>query len=111
MGYCGYRRTHRGSSATARTSSGLGRPTARCGGTRVGRLLGQRQRKDGLRRRSRLLTDAIQRCVRDERWVAELGGLRIVKSARSDPLTGRRFVLPSGLEVEVGIAPTAMGCD
>jgi predicted nucleotidyltransferase len=54
-----------------------------------------------------LLTDAQQNYLRDERWVAELGGLRIVKTARWGPLTERRFVLPSGLEVEVGVAPLA----
>ena len=54
-----------------------------------------------------LLTDAQQSYVRDEHWVAELGGVRIVKTARWGPLTERRFVLPTGLEVEVGIAPTA----
>jgi uncharacterized protein len=54
-----------------------------------------------------LLTDAQQSYLRDEQWVAELGGLRIVKTARWGPLTERRFVLPSGLEVEVGIAPLA----
>ena len=52
-----------------------------------------------------LLTDAEQSYLGQERWVAELGGLRIVKTARWGPLTERRFVLPSGLEVEVGIAP------
>jgi predicted nucleotidyltransferase len=54
-----------------------------------------------------MLTDAKQNYLRDERWVAELGGLRIVKTARWGPLTERRFVLPSGLEVEMGIAPKA----
>ncbi len=54
-----------------------------------------------------LLTDAEQSYLGDEWWVAELGGLRIVKTGRWGPLTERRFVLPSGLEVEVGIASTA----
>ena len=54
-----------------------------------------------------LLTDAEQSYLGDEGWVAELGGLRIVKTGRWGPLTERRFVLPSGLEVEVGIASTA----
>ena len=54
-----------------------------------------------------VLTDTELRYLGDERWVAELGGLRIVKTARWGPLTERRFVLPSGLEVEVGIATTA----
>jgi len=54
-----------------------------------------------------VLTDTQQSYLRGERWVAELGGLKIVKSACWGPLTERRFVLPSGLEVEVGIAPVA----
>ena len=35
----------------------------------------------------------------------ELGGLRIVRTRPWGPVTERRFVLPSGLEVESGIAP------
>ncbi|MDQ4106018.1 MAG: hypothetical protein M3157_02435 [Actinomycetota bacterium] len=35
----------------------------------------------------------------------ELGGLRIVKTEQWGPLTELRFALPSGLEVEMGIAP------
>ena len=59
-----------------------------------------------------LLTDAKQDHLRDEGWIAELGGLRIVRTARWGPLTERRFVLPSGLEVEVGIAsPTWAATD
>ena len=54
-----------------------------------------------------VLTDAQQSYLRGERWVTELGGLKIVKSACWGPLLERRFVLPSGLEVEVGIAPLA----
>ena len=40
-----------------------------------------------------------------ESWVAELGGLRVVRTGRWGPVTERRFVLPSGLEVEMGVAP------
>jgi predicted nucleotidyltransferase len=54
-----------------------------------------------------VLTDAQQSYLHDERWVAELGGLRVVRTAPWGPLTERRFVLPTGLEVEVGIAPKA----
>ena len=43
-----------------------------------------------------------------ERWVAELGGARIIRTWDWGPLyTERRFVLPSGLEVELGVAPPA----
>jgi predicted nucleotidyltransferase len=44
--------------------------------------------------------------LRDESWVAELGGTRIIRTRDWGPLyTERRFMLPSGLEVEFGIAP------
>ena len=46
--------------------------------------------------------------LRDESWVAELGGASIIRTRDWGPLyTERRFVLPSGLEVEVGVAPPA----
>jgi hypothetical protein len=46
--------------------------------------------------------------LRDESWVAELGGSSIIRTRDWGPLyTERRFVLPSGLEVEVGVAPPA----
>ncbi len=46
--------------------------------------------------------------LRDESWVAKLGGTRIVRRRDWGPLyTERRFVLPSGLEVEFGVAPPA----
>jgi predicted nucleotidyltransferase len=43
--------------------------------------------------------------LKDESWVRELGGLRIVKTQEWGPTTERRFVLSSGLQVEVGVAP------
>lgn len=43
--------------------------------------------------------------IEDASWVSELGGLRVVNTRLWGPMTERRFVLPSGLEVEVGIAP------
>ncbi|MDF2702880.1 MAG: Nucleotidyltransferase domain protein [Rubrobacteraceae bacterium] len=46
--------------------------------------------------------------LREESWVAELGGTRIIRTQDWGPLyTERRFVLPSGLEVEFGVAPPA----
>jgi predicted nucleotidyltransferase len=46
--------------------------------------------------------------LHDESWVAELGGTRIIRTQDWGPLyTERRFVLPSGLEVEFGVAPPA----
>lgn len=35
----------------------------------------------------------------------DLGGLRILNTKQWGPMTERRFALPSGLEVEMGIAP------
>ncbi len=52
-----------------------------------------------------LLTTEKRLYLEDESWVRELGGRRIVKTERWGPLTERRFVLPSGLEVEMGVAP------
>lgn len=53
-----------------------------------------------------VLTTAKDHYLGDETWVEELGGLRIVRTRDWGPLyTERRFVLPSGLEVEFGIAP------
>ena len=46
--------------------------------------------------------------VGEESWVGELGGTRIIRTRDWGPLyTERRFVLPSGLEVEFGVAPPA----
>jgi hypothetical protein len=36
-------------------------------------------------------------------WIDALGATRIVRTERLGPLTERRLVLPSGLELEVGI--------
>ncbi len=51
-----------------------------------------------------LLTTEKHLYLEDESWVGELGGLRLVKTKQWGPLAERRFVLPSGLEVEMGIA-------
>lgn len=40
----------------------------------------------------------------DEAWIRELGGVRIIGTRAWGPMTERRFVLPSGLEVEAGFA-------
>ncbi len=52
-----------------------------------------------------LLTAEKRLYLGDEAWVRDLGSLRMVKTEQWGPLTERRFVLPSDLEVEVGIAP------
>jgi predicted nucleotidyltransferase len=44
--------------------------------------------------------------LRGDSWLAELGGASIIRTRDWGPLyTERRFVLPSGLEVELGVAP------
>jgi len=44
--------------------------------------------------------------LRDESWVAELGGTHMIRTQHWGALyTERRFVLSSGLEVEFGVAP------
>lgn len=52
-----------------------------------------------------ILTTEPRRYLEDETWVYDLGGLRVVKTQEWGPMTERRFVLFSGLEVEAGIAP------
>lgn len=51
-----------------------------------------------------VLTGEPGRYLEDEGWVRDLGGTHIFKTRRWGPMTGCRFVLPSGLEVEAGIA-------
>lgn len=52
-----------------------------------------------------ILTTEPGRYLEVEAWVRALGGGRVVETQAWGPLTERRFVLPSGLEVEAGIAP------
>ena len=52
-----------------------------------------------------VLTNDKQPYVEGEEWISELGGLRLTKTDQWGPMTERRFVLPSGLEVEMGFAP------
>ena len=51
-----------------------------------------------------ILTTEPGRYLEVEAWVRALGGGRIVETQAWGPLTERRSVLPSGLEVEAGIA-------
>lgn len=41
--------------------------------------------------------------VETDAWARELGGVRIVETRRWGPMMERRFVMPSGFEVEVGV--------
>lgn len=50
-----------------------------------------------------LLTDRPARFVGADGWAAELGG-RVVRTAPWGAVTERRVALPSGLEVDVGVA-------
>ncbi|CAA9420894.1 MAG: hypothetical protein AVDCRST_MAG03-2534 [uncultured Rubrobacteraceae bacterium] len=50
-----------------------------------------------------LVTEDRKPYLEDHAWVRELGGVRIVRTRRWGPMTERRFVMPSGLEVEVGV--------
>src|SRR6266498_2627622 len=51
-----------------------------------------------------LTTDQAPYLDRDD-WIGGLGADRLVMTRSWGPLTERRLVLPSGLEVEVGIGP------
>jgi len=51
-----------------------------------------------------LLAEEQEAYLEGDAWVYELGGVQLIKTQRWGPLMERRFTLPSGLEVEVGIA-------
>ena len=50
-----------------------------------------------------LLTDDPASYIADADWATELGASKIVRTQAWGPLTERRLLLPSGLEVEVGV--------
>ena len=50
-----------------------------------------------------ILTGDPRLYVEDEAWAGDLGGGRIIRTQAWGPMTERRFILPSGLEVEAGI--------
>ena len=52
-----------------------------------------------------LLTEDRTLYLEDDAWVYEVGGVRLVWTRGWGPMTERRFALPSGLEVELGVAP------
>lgn len=51
-----------------------------------------------------VLTTDTRAYLEAEVWMQELGGLRITETRAWEPLTERRFVLLSGLEVDAGMA-------
>lgn len=54
-----------------------------------------------------VLADDVARFVEGEDWAAELGAPGVARTRAWGPVTERRLVLPSGLEVDVGIAPVS----
>ena len=54
-----------------------------------------------------LLVDDVPSYTQHAEWAKELGATRIVRTRRWGPLTERRLLLPSGLELEVGIVEPA----
>ena len=54
-----------------------------------------------------LLTDAVDAYTATESWVRELGGEHVIRTLPRGRVTERRFALPSGLEVDVGVGTTA----
>jgi mannose-6-phosphate isomerase-like protein (cupin superfamily) len=52
-----------------------------------------------------LLAEDREPFVRDDAWVHALAGTGLVRTRGWGPVTERRFVLPSGFEVELGVAP------
>jgi predicted nucleotidyltransferase len=51
-----------------------------------------------------LLTDSPARYTQSDAWLAELGDARPVRTLAWGAVTERRFALPGGLEVELGVA-------
>jgi uncharacterized protein len=52
-----------------------------------------------------LLTEDRAQYLEDDAWVYEMGGVGLVWTRRWGTVMERRFALPSGLEVELGVAP------
>lgn len=53
-----------------------------------------------------VLTPEKESYLRDDSWMNELGGVDMIRTQDWGPLyTERRLVLPSGLEIEFGVAP------
>ena len=52
-----------------------------------------------------LLTENQRPYLEGDAWLYELGGVGLVKTQQWGPMTERRFTLPSGAEVETGVAP------
>jgi predicted nucleotidyltransferase len=54
-----------------------------------------------------LLTDSPESYTDRDDWLPEVGGVRLVRTLDWGGVTERRFALPSGLEVELGIGTPA----
>ena len=54
-----------------------------------------------------ILTREPRRYIEGETWIQAFSGLRVVRTQAWGPMTERRFVLPSGLEVEAGIVSSS----
>ena len=52
-----------------------------------------------------LLTEERAPYLENDAWVREVGGVKFVRTRPWGTVTERRFALPSGLEVELGVAP------
>jgi predicted nucleotidyltransferase len=57
-----------------------------------------------------LLTNDVAQYIKSDRWVQELGASAVVRTKRWGVLTERRLVMPSGLEIDVGLAPPSWAC-
>jgi uncharacterized protein len=54
-----------------------------------------------------LLSDEVDAYISTEAWARELGGDRVTRTLPRGAVTERRFALPSGLEVDVGVGAPA----
>ena len=50
-----------------------------------------------------LLTDSPEHYIAGDDWLPDVGGVRLVRTLGWGAVTERRFALPSGLEVELGV--------
>jgi hypothetical protein len=54
-----------------------------------------------------LLTDSPEHYIDDDDWLPDVGGVRLIRTLDWGPVTERRFVLPSGLEVELDVGTSS----
>jgi predicted nucleotidyltransferase len=54
-----------------------------------------------------VLSEEPERFERDDEWITRLGAARLLRRRRWGVLTEHRLAIPSGTELDVGVAPTS----